>query len=372
MGCASSRNDMTPVESTLHNGEQTLIYQGHLLADVFKIHIEYSENGYVTPDKLMKIAKILKLGLYFEEAEGKIRPFYDNFKVGENYCLKKLLVVAMLIIPGSGSEKSKLLFDLYDSDRKRKLEKTCISEIIDTLFDISLERLPTLILEADPNKVTSEHLSRFFEITRLGKEQSKNEIIEGVSGGKVEVDKTDFSNYFGKEGNDLWLDSRGLRKKLRKLGKKIRKQERKKTGGEETHSGNVAEVGGIQKANGKKAKPAEHTATGEGHDHAEHAENHKGLEEHHEEHGEKPEEHAGNHEDHAGDHEEHAGKHEELAGGHEEHAGEHKEHAGENPEGHGDPHTEEHNEEHHKEHDSHDKHDVPEHVEPHGHKEADD
>ena len=66
MGCASSRNDMTPVESTLHNGEQTLIYQGHLLADVFKIHIEYSENGYVTPDKLMKIAKILKLGLYFE------------------------------------------------------------------------------------------------------------------------------------------------------------------------------------------------------------------------------------------------------------------------------------------------------------------
>ena len=218
MGCTSSRNDMTPSEATLFNGEQSLLYPSFSTSEFFKIHLECSEKGIVSPDNWSKIAKRLKLAISFADAGAKITAFYEHFKIGENYSLKKLLTLALLLSKASGPEKSRLLFNLYDPENKKKIDKAAISEIVDNLFEISIERIPTLILENDNNGVSQEDMGRFIEDSRRAIEQSKEVIIAGVSEGKEEVDTADFTAYFSKDGNDGWLDSRGLRKKLRKLG----------------------------------------------------------------------------------------------------------------------------------------------------------
>jgi hypothetical protein len=231
-GCTSNRSDLTPEEALLDNGENTLLYAGKYSSHAFKIHLACSSGTAAwtaTEEQWSNIAVNLKLAISSPEAGPKITGFYAEFKVGEFYNIKKLILLSLLLTRGTAKEKAKILFDVCDDSKLQAVKKAHIIFALEELFDIAIEKLPKLKLENDPNKVTTQDLENFLERARIGKQDGLDEVVKGIIGDEEVAELSHFEAFFSANDNILWLESRGLRENLRKKGKEVQKKLRKKT-----------------------------------------------------------------------------------------------------------------------------------------------
>ena len=219
MGCASSKEDLTPEEVALINGELRLQYQQYSVNDVDLVSRKYSKGGQINSNQWKDISNKLKISIYSEPVPPEIQGLYDSLKLDNSYSLKDLLVIGVYFSSGTSQDKARLLFEAYDESDDKILNKGELQKLAGFIVELAVEKTSKLVVEEDPNKFSKDNLARFLQDLRAVKNKGKQELLKVFMGGdlalqSVSIDK--FVENLTTPSTLQLLTMQGIRKFLKK------------------------------------------------------------------------------------------------------------------------------------------------------------
>ena len=271
MGCTTSRVDASCEEAAMMNGDFKLYYDNH---DVTRLYQEFktkSPEGKISLVEFQKLAKDLPL-IYDKNEE--VIAFYKHFLVGEHFELRFLATLTVILSRGTTANKVDVLYEIWA--KTHGMSKKEFEAMLDFMFDLALDKLPTLASKPDnSNNYTVSSLNTFLERARAGREVSKQALINEIY--KADnVEKAEILRWAQTGDNANWLSARYIRYNLKRAGKRELHKKRKQEKGSKPEVTATLEV----------AAPGVKVTVSEEHHHREHHSEHHG-----EHHPEKPTEH---------------------------------------------------------------------------------
>lgn len=195
MGCAGTKSEMTPEEALIIKGESRLLYQEHSAVQVDMAHRKYSKGGYVNENQWKDISKFLNLAIYNESTPKAIQDFYTSLKSENKYSLRDLLVLGIYLSRGDPQDKVRLIFEAYDSNNDKILNKTHLQQLASFLIDLAVEKTYGLIPEKEGEKVSQENLNKFLQRLRGAKNKGKTELLKVFMGGDITQDSVNMEKF---------------------------------------------------------------------------------------------------------------------------------------------------------------------------------
>lgn len=233
MGCAVSKNYLTPEEIRFSKGEDDLHYSGIDVEDIDLVHRKYSYNGTINTSQWDKISK--KLSLRTSAASGTIpivvTAFYESFSQFDEYDLQKLLVLGIFLGRGTGEVKARLLFEAFDMKDKKVLEKYELEDLYDTIYDVVVVKSKVLFNKDLPPIISTEDYNNYFDKLKAGSEAFKTEFLTLFLDSDEKTSITKFVEVFKDKNYSDLLSSVEFRKVLRKGGLKATSEESKNLSG---------------------------------------------------------------------------------------------------------------------------------------------
>ena len=213
MGCACGR-DSVDTETKLVELESLLPY--HFLDSkyVIVLHKKLSQGqALITDSTLTSILEKL-----YGEHPNTSGDFYTHLKTSDGrFDLKILSVLGITLSLGTTADKSQLLFELYEEDKEGEIKKESLAELINTILDLAIEKIPLLSSNLNNHK----ELSEYVEDLKKNKINLFNYIVK-----KIEIGNDDFVNIatvqaaFENEENKELLTLTGVRKQGHILAKR--------------------------------------------------------------------------------------------------------------------------------------------------------
>jgi hypothetical protein len=211
MGCSESSNELIGEEGALFNIERKL---GYSLRDVLEIDLimrKYSMGGFVNEHHLASIFKQLDLS----HSSHTVVQFYNTFKAKEVYLLQDLLVLGIMFGSGSAEIKARLLFEAYNVQEFKHIDKNSVKNLFRLMFEICVERFEILVKEE------SDILAEYLDELKHGRPKLKTRMIGNVLKGEDYCSLDGFINRFRDEEMGKLLTGTGFRKALKENISKI-------------------------------------------------------------------------------------------------------------------------------------------------------
>ncbi|OMJ69781.1 hypothetical protein SteCoe_32396 [Stentor coeruleus] len=183
MGCTDSKDNLTPEELAIMNGELSLMYQAYQASDVDLIYRKYSNDGVVNISQWQNVSSKLKISAYSIPTSPKIQKFYDSLKSENKYKLRDLLVIGIYLTTGKSIDKARLLFEAYDENDTKVLSKGDIQQMTSFIVEVAVEKTCVLVQDDDPNNVQPEDMAKFLQKLRVVKNKGKQELCKMFLGG---------------------------------------------------------------------------------------------------------------------------------------------------------------------------------------------
>ncbi|OMJ82918.1 hypothetical protein SteCoe_16249 [Stentor coeruleus] len=183
MGCTDSKDNLTPEELAIMNGELSLMYQAYQASDVDLVYRKYSNDGIININQWQNVSSKLKLAAYSAPMPPKIQKFYDSLKAENKYKLRDLLVIGIYLSTGKSIDKARLLFEAYDENDAKVLSKGDIQQMTSFIVEVAVEKTCVLIQDDDPNNVQPEEMAKFLQKLRTVKNKGKQELCKMFLGG---------------------------------------------------------------------------------------------------------------------------------------------------------------------------------------------
>lgn len=122
-------------------------------------------------------------------------------------------MIGVLLTKGSAWEKSRVLFELYDPENNKVVNKSDIHRLIDDLLNISVSKLPSLVPESMVGDLSS--FKKYLDHLEGNKDISKPFLVVRFLGTKNSEEKTidqlTFQNNFEDDSVARLLSANGLR-----------------------------------------------------------------------------------------------------------------------------------------------------------------
>lgn len=183
MGCLNAKERITYEEARILGMESLLEYYKNSSVLTDSIHRKYSTDGLINPGQWADIVSMLNIQTKNSSSCSQIENFFSLFCEGENYPMKKLNILGILLGHGHPRQKARLLFELYDDKGSELLSLAEIQQLFEEIFDICCVKLVKL---ADFND------SKYEELLKIGFESKKNQLFEKILKGNSSVDLKNF------------------------------------------------------------------------------------------------------------------------------------------------------------------------------------
>ena len=146
MGCVEPKF-IDSEEISIVRAEQCLGFQNHTSKEVDSTIRKYSSNGFLNQSQFAKVAEILEISILNTPSNNQIQGFFRKIMTkSEQYPLKDLLVIGILLSEGTAHEKSKLIYEIFDDDLTNSLDLLQVKEkILKNLVYHSSVTLPSLL-----------------------------------------------------------------------------------------------------------------------------------------------------------------------------------------------------------------------------------
>ncbi|OMJ92501.1 hypothetical protein SteCoe_4741 [Stentor coeruleus] len=195
MGCAGTKSEITPEEALIIKGESRLLYQEHSATQVDMAYRKYSKGGYVNENQWKDISKFLNLAIYNDSTPKAIQNFYTSLKSENKYSLKDLLILGIYLSKGNPEDKVRLIFEAYDSNNDKILNKTHLQQLAAFLIELAVEKTYELIPDEEGEKVSKDDLKKFIQRLRGAKNKGKNELLKVFMGGDLTQDSVNMEKF---------------------------------------------------------------------------------------------------------------------------------------------------------------------------------
>lgn len=211
MGCATSGPELNPSESALCGLEASLHFEERTINQHFFTLRRYSQSSpFLNNTAFAEAAKAMKIHTTNSPSSPKTEEFYASLRSPEIKA-KDLVVLAVLLAPGSESEKAEVLFEAYDNSYAKVISKTTIEEMVTDLIDMSVTRIQVLVDGLSHNKPDVEN---YLATLRNQKQASITKLTQAIVGEKPQITATEFISAFEKLECQALLSSQKVRKLL--------------------------------------------------------------------------------------------------------------------------------------------------------------
>ena len=181
MGCITNKNSSpySNLDSIFKSFEENLGFSKLSVVKIDRVLLRYSKHSVMNQGQIIKAFSELKLPFSIFER------FYDNFKEGSGYQLKKLCTLGIVLGCSNYGERLKTLFQNYDSNISGTLSLIEIKELIQDVIEIFCVYLPEFIfLNHSYNSGIEEYVKMMKDIKRFvvsvivdSMMQGKNELV---------------------------------------------------------------------------------------------------------------------------------------------------------------------------------------------------
>lgn len=211
MGCADSRDKTHEEEYSLSVFENALRLNRQLVTSADFSFRKYSYEGEINPNQFTEACDKLRIQRLNTDQFSNIESFYNRLRNDNGtLSLKKLLLLAVLLCKGSPHEKAQVLFEIYDDSDAHVLEGLTVKQMVDDLFDMSVNLLPTLVTSTsrghDPEKV-KYYLAKILYRSNKSKDMLRMALTEGA----VRTRRDAFVGTLCKEDRRHLLTAAGIR-----------------------------------------------------------------------------------------------------------------------------------------------------------------
>jgi hypothetical protein len=202
MGCGTSSENKQPyAEYLIIKVEIRLPYNNHPPIFLDFNHRKYSTDLKINSQQMQTISSLL----FIEHSELFSR-FLKLFESDSSFSFTQISFASLLLCNGSFTEKAKLFFEVLDIKNQNFLTRGEISQLIDELILISIEKIPSLVVESP------EIVKKYLEKLRKSSDDCKKLIMWQLLKGQKQISTDTFVDRFLKPKSIDLLTSRGLRK----------------------------------------------------------------------------------------------------------------------------------------------------------------
>lgn len=215
MGCASSRDEVSKEEKAIIEQEEQLLYNRNNCKAVDFYIRKYSLGVEINHEQWRDIASNLHLKVENSPTSPKTVDFYNSMKGKDGkLALRTQLVLGILLAGGTAKDKAKLFFEAHDPRNIKVVSKADIHELVEELLDISINKLPTLVVAA--HGVTEDEIKNYVTVLHQYLEKSKVMITKKFIGeetkqGDEQISLAAFEKNFLSEETARLLTPHGLR-----------------------------------------------------------------------------------------------------------------------------------------------------------------
>lgn len=212
MGCICVRESILPQEEAITLMESQLEYFKNSCIQVDYTMRKYSFSSIINPTQWADICENLELKIENNLVSPKVESFYASLQL-QNGCfeLKILLILGIFLSNGMSRQKARLLFEVYDEKKTDSLGKPEISELLDIIKDIIVDKLPLLVHNSTNPPSSSQNVVRYAQRISTAYSVGKDKLVDMIFGDKSKVDVKDFALLFDNEEIGRILTPYGFR-----------------------------------------------------------------------------------------------------------------------------------------------------------------
>lgn len=212
MGCACVRESIPKEEEAITLMESQLEYFKNSCIQVDHIIRKYSNSSTINQSQWADICDHLELKTENNLVSPKVEEFYASLKLPNgDFELKTVLVLGIFLSNGMSRQKARLLFEIYDEKNSDSLDKSQVSELLDKIKEVIIEKIPILVHNSTNPPCSSQNV--IFYSRKLSKAFNfgKNKLMEMIFGDQSQVNVRDFAILFDNEENGRILAPYGFR-----------------------------------------------------------------------------------------------------------------------------------------------------------------
>jgi hypothetical protein len=221
MGCSICREDDSSLENEIIRSENKLNYYKVNVTLFVDTLVQSSKGNEISLEQMNTIGRKYNL---INTSDQDVIEFYNEMKDGNHYNLRKLATVAVLLSRSSAKQKATALFKAWTINQGGKLDKNTGAELINELFTLSDQILPSMYSE------NRARLDEDKKIMSKATHESEN-LLNSLFGNSLKVKQDDFVAWFTETERTKWLSSSGVRAELRRLGQNKNKEETERGAG---------------------------------------------------------------------------------------------------------------------------------------------
>lgn len=212
MGCTCVRESIPKEEEAITLMESQLEYFKNSCIQVDHIIRKYSTTSIINPSQWADICDHLELKTENNLVSPKVEDFYASIKLPNgDFELKTLLILGIFLSNGMSRQKARLLFEIYDEKNSDFLDKSQISELLDKIKGIIVDKLPILVHNSTNPPSSSQNVIRYSQKVSRAFNFGKGKLMEMIFGDKSQVNVRDFAILFDNEENGRILAPYGFR-----------------------------------------------------------------------------------------------------------------------------------------------------------------
>lgn len=140
MGCYNSRENYNATEkSIVENSESEIVFKNFKSKYLDRLIHRYSTSFKISQSQLNRICFELKID------EESYSGLFNQFKLENYYCTKKLSSLGILLGQGTIESKCSLLFKNYDMDNSGQLAKNEVEIMLDHIISVACRIIPKFV-----------------------------------------------------------------------------------------------------------------------------------------------------------------------------------------------------------------------------------
>ena len=212
MGCICVKESILPQEEAITLMESQLEYFKNSCIQVDYTMRKYSYLSVINPTQWTDICDNLELKTENNLISPKVESLYASLQLQDGcFKLRPLLVMGIFLSNGMSRQKARLLFEVYDEKKTDSLEKPEISELLDLIKDIVVDKLPILVHNSTNPPSSSQNVARYSKKISKAYSVGKGKLIDMIFGDQGTVGVKDFSLLFDNQENGRILTPYGFR-----------------------------------------------------------------------------------------------------------------------------------------------------------------
>lgn len=212
MGCLQSHIELSSEDKTIVDMELQLEFSRLQCTNVDYIIRRYSEKGEINKFQWDTIVGELEIKSKNYQHCPELEAFYNTF-TNEKQCIitKELLILGILLSSGQIRTKARLLFEIYDSENIKVIDRSCLEDLFEMLKKITIIRLPMLVNNNNEPLVGQRQIELYTRALNAKSKTAKNQFINLLSDGKAKITLEEFKVKFDIFENALLLSTFGFR-----------------------------------------------------------------------------------------------------------------------------------------------------------------